>query len=202
MKRYGVETSDIDAILLSPLHGDHFGELPFFILESRHVSDRQKPLVVAGPPGLEVRTNEAMEVLYPGSSGADQSFTLEFVELKEETTAEIGPFAITPYPVVHSSGAPAYALRISYEDKILAFSGDTEWTDTLNKVAREADLFICECNSFEMNVPNHLNYRTLAEHREELECRRLVLTHMGEEMLRRVGELDLEGAEDDKSYVL
>jgi phosphoribosyl 1,2-cyclic phosphodiesterase len=51
-------------------------------------------------------------------------------------------------------------------------------------------------------VPNHLDYRTLTEHREELECRRLVLTHMGEEMLRRVGELDLEGAEDDKSYVL
>jgi ribonuclease BN (tRNA processing enzyme) len=202
MKRYGVETSDIDAILLSHLHGDHFGGLPFFILESRYISDRQKPLVVAGPPGLEVRTNEAMEVLYPGSSGTDQSFTLEFVELKEETTAEIGPFTITPYPVVHSSGAPAYALRISYEDRILAFSGDTEWTDTLNKVAREADLFICECNSFEKGVPNHLNYRTLAEHREELECRRLVLTHMGEEMLRRVGELDLEGAEDGKSYVL
>ena len=32
MKRYGVETSDIDAIVLSHLHGDHFGVLPFFIL--------------------------------------------------------------------------------------------------------------------------------------------------------------------------
>ena len=202
MKRYGVETSDIDAILLSHLHGDHFGGLPFFILEARYISDRKKPLVVAGPPGLEARVNEAMEVLYPGSSEADQSFTLEFVELKEETIAEIGPFAVTPYPVVHPSGAPAYALRISYEDTILAFSGDTEWTDALNKVASEADLFICECNSFEKGVPNHLDYRTLAEHREELGCRRLVVTHMGEEMLCRIEKLDVEGAEDGKSYVL
>jgi ribonuclease BN (tRNA processing enzyme) len=201
MKRYGVETSDVDAILLSHLHGDHFGGLPFFILEARYVSDRQKPLVVAGPPGLEVRINEAMEVLYPGSSESEQSFALEFVELREETSAEIGPFTVIPYQVVHPSGAPAYALRISYEDKILAFSGDTEWTDTLIKVASEADLFICECNSFD-RVPNHLDYRTLMKHREELGCRRFVLTHMGEEMLRRVGELDLEGAEDDRSYVL
>ena len=201
MKRYGVKTSDIDAILLSHLHGDHFGGLPFFILESRYISDRRKPLVVAGPPGLELRTNEAMEVLYPGSSESEQSFALEFVELKVETRAEIGPFSVTPYPVVHPSGAPAYALRISYEDKTLAFSGDTEWTDTLIKVASEADLFICECNSFE-KVPNHLDYQTLMKHREELGCRRLVLTHMGEEMLRRIGELDLEGAEDDQSYVL
>src|SRR3712207_1675139 len=197
MKRYGVETSDIDAILLSHLHGDHFGGLPFFILEARYVSNRQKPLVVAGPPGLEVRINEAMEVLYPGSSESEQSFALEFVELREETSAEIGLFTIIPYQVVHPSGAPAYAMRISYEDKILAFSGDTEWTDTLIKVASEADLFICECNSFD-RVPNHLDYRTLMKHREELGCRRFVLTHMGEEMLRWVGELDLE---DRKSVV-
>jgi hypothetical protein len=39
-------------------------------------------------------------------------------------------------------------------------------------------------------------------YREYLGCHRLVLTHMGEEMLRRIEELDVEGAEDGKSYVL
>jgi ribonuclease BN (tRNA processing enzyme) len=72
-----------------------------------------------------------MEVLYPGSSETPREFALEFVELSEGTQAVFGPFAVTPYPVVHPSGAPAYALRVAYEDKILAFSGDTEWTDAL-----------------------------------------------------------------------
>jgi ribonuclease BN (tRNA processing enzyme) len=202
MKRFEIETSDVDVILLSHLHGDHFGGLPFFILEAQYVSGREKQLVVAGPPGLEARITRAMEVLYPGSSETPRKFTLKFVELREGAQAAFGPFAVTPYPVVHSSGAPAYALRISYEDKILAYSGDTEWTDALIQAASGADLFICECNFFEKIIPNHLDYRTLVKHREELECRRLVLTHMGEEMLRRIGELDIEGAEDGKSCVL
>lgn len=202
MKRFGVETSDIDVILLSHLHGDHFGGLPFFILESHYVSERQKPLVVAGPPGLEARITQAMEVLYPGSSETLREFALKFVELREGTETAFGSFAVTPYPVAHSSGAPAYALRVAYGDKVLAYSGDTEWTDALIRAASGADLFICECNFFEKVIPNHLNYRTLMGHREELGCRRLVLTHMGEEMLRRIGELDVEGAEDGKSYVL
>jgi ribonuclease BN (tRNA processing enzyme) len=109
---------------------------------------------------------------------------------------------VTPYEVIHPSGAPSYALRVACEDKIVAYSGDTGWTDTLIQTARGADLFVCECNFLEKGVPNHLDYQTLSDHRTELECRRLILTHMGDEMLRRVGSLGLEGAEDGKSLVL
>lgn len=202
MKHFGVEPSAIDAILLSHLHGDHFGGLPFFIMDAQYVSSRRKPLVVAGPPGLEARTCEAMEVLYPGSSKAPLKFDLQFVELEGGTAAGIGPLTVIPYDVVHPSGAPSYALRVSYEDKVLAFSGDTVWTDALIRAASEADLFICECNYWEPEGGYHLDYETLMDHRAELGCRRLVLTHMGEEMLHRIGELDVEGAEDGKSYVL
>jgi len=202
MKHFKVETSVIDTILLSHLHGDHFGGLPFFIMESQYVSGRERPLVVAGPPGLEARTYEAMEVLYPGSSETPRKFDLEFVELEDGTKAGIGPLTVTPYGVVHPSGAPSYALRVAVEDRILAYSGDTEWTDALIGAASGADLFICECNFSEKGVKNHLDYGTLMEHRDELDCRRLVLTHMGDAMLRRIQSLDVEGAEDGKRYVL
>jgi ribonuclease BN (tRNA processing enzyme) len=202
MKRFGVETSSIDTILLSHLHGDHFGGLPFFIMEAQYVAGREKPLVVAGPPGLEARTYEAMEVLYPGSSETTRRFDLEFVELEDGTEAGIGPLTVTPYGVVHPSGAPSYALRVALEDSILAYSGDTEWTDALIGAASGTDLFICECNFWEKGVKNHLDYGTLMEHRDELDCCRLVLTHMGGAMLRRIQSLDIEGAEDGKSYMI
>lgn len=202
MKRFGVETSGIDTILLSHLHGDHFGGLPFFVMEAQYIAGRRKPLIVAGPPGLEARTYEAMEVLYPGSSETSRRFALEFVELEAEIAAEIGPLTVTPYGVVHPSGAPSYALRVTLGDKVLAYSGDTEWTDALIPAARGADLFICECNFWEKGVSYHLNYETLMDHRAELGCRRLVLTHMSDAMLGRLPGLDTEGAEDGKSYVL
>src|SRR5919107_4584453 len=65
MKHFGVDPSLVDIILLTHLHGDHFGGLPFFVLDAQYVSRRKKPLIVAGPPGLEDRVNEAMEALYP-----------------------------------------------------------------------------------------------------------------------------------------
>ena len=202
MRQFEVEPSLIDTILLTHLHGDHFGGLPFFILDAQYVSERKKPLVVAGPPGLEDRTNEAMEVLYPGSSRIERGFVLKFVELFGETETRVGPLVITSYEVVHPSGAPSYALRVSCGDKVVAYSGDTEWTDALIQAAHEADLFICECNFFEKGVANHLDYQTLMAHRTKLECRRLVLTHMGDEMLRQIENLDVEAAEDGKSFAL
>jgi ribonuclease BN (tRNA processing enzyme) len=202
MRRFGVEPSLVDTILLTHLHGDHFGGLPFFILDARFVSRRRKPLIVAGPPGLEGRINEAMEVLYPGSSQTQPGFTLEFVELAGEIATTVGPLMVTAYDVVHPSGAPSYALRVACRDKVLAYSGDTEWTEALIQAAHGTDLFVCECNFFEQGVSYHLDYQTLSEHRTRLGCRKLVLTHMGNEMLHRIRNLDVEGAEDGRSFQL
>jgi ribonuclease BN (tRNA processing enzyme) len=54
MRRFGVDPSAIDAVILSHLHGDHFGGVPFLILDGQFTR-RTRPLVVAGPPGLEAR---------------------------------------------------------------------------------------------------------------------------------------------------
>lgn len=153
MKRSGLGTSDVDAVLLSHLHGDHFGGIPFFIMDAHYVAGREKPLVVAGPPGVEARVMRAMEVLFPGTSQTPRPFAVEFVEMGEGTPTKIGPVSVTPYGVVHPSGAPSYALRIELHDKILAFSGDTEWTEALLRVSRGADLFVCECTLLHKGVP-------------------------------------------------
>ncbi len=202
MKQFGVDPALVDTILLSHLHGDHFGGVPFFIMDARYASRREKPLTVAGPPGLEARIYEAMEVLYPDSRKTQNGFALRFVELAERTETRISSLAVTPYGVVHHSGAPSYALRIALDGKVFAYSGDTEWTEALIPASRGADLFVCECNFFEKGAAQHLDYQTLMNHRTELDCRRLILTHMNDGMLRRVGSLDVEGAEDGKIVVL
>ena len=109
-----------------------------------------------------------MEALFPGSSRARRRFELGFVELPEGEATGIRTLTVTPYGVVHPSGAPAYALRIECKGKVISYSGDTEWTDSLLSAARDADLFVCEAYFFEKKVPYHLDYRTLMEHRSEL----------------------------------
>jgi ribonuclease BN (tRNA processing enzyme) len=202
MKRAGISTAAIDLILISHLHGDHFGGIPFFILDAQLISRREAPLVIAGPPGLTQRIREAMEVFYPGSFGIERKFRIDYVELAEGETVSLGQLSILPFRVVHGSGAPSYAVRIESSGKVIAYSGDTEWTDTLKTVADGADLFICESYFFEKQMKNHLNYRTLMDHRDELKCKRLIITHLGKDILDRLGEVELEAAEDGMEVIL
>ena len=196
MKRAGVDPSGIGTIALSHLHGDHFGGIPFLILDGQF-SRRERPLVVAGPPGIQTRIEAAMEALFPGSTAVQRRFEVAFVELAERTPTRIGPAAVTPFVVEHASGAPPYALRVEYGGKTIAYSGDTEWSDALVDAARGADVFVCEAYFFDKRIKFHLDYATLMAHRAELDCRRIVLTHMSSEMLGRLHEVEFETADDE-----
>jgi len=197
LARLGLAPASIDAVLVSHLHGDHFGGIPFLVLEQQFAR-RERPLLLVGPAGLRDRVLQAMEVLFPGSSQVQRRFELHTIELTDHAPTRVGALDITAYPAAHASGAPSYGLRVVCEEKIVAYSGDTEWTAELIGLADGADLFICEAYVFEKSVKYHLSYATLAEHRSRLRCKRLVLTHMSADMLNRRGEVEVEAefAED------
>ncbi len=195
LKRADIDPSSLGYVALSHLHGDHFAGLPWLILDGQF-AQRAEPLRVAGPVGVRERVERTFEALYPGAASAERAFETTFVELTERTETDLGPSRITPFEVRHSSGAPSYALRVEYGGKVIAYSGDTEWTDALIDVADGADLFVCECNFFDVKAPGHLDYLTLAEMRPQINCDRIVLTHMGEQMLARSGDVELELAAD------
>jgi ribonuclease BN (tRNA processing enzyme) len=195
MKRDGVDPGDVDAVLLTHLHGDHFGGVPFLILDAQF-SRRARPLVIAGPPGVRARVEAAMEALFPGSTAVQRKFEVEFIELAERRAARVGSATVTAFPVIHASGAPPYALRVDYGGRVIAYSGDTEWAESLIEAARGADLFICEAYTFDRQVKFHLDYKTIEAQAERLGARRIILTHMGRDMLARETEARFERAHD------
>jgi len=202
MKRFGVDAADIGLIVLSHLHGDHFGGIPFLIRETQIARRREAPLVIVGPPSTEERVHDATEALFPGATRQGLSFALKYVTLAPGEPNPIGPLIVTPYPSLHTPGTEAHALRIEIEGKVIGYSGDTEWTDALTKVAEDADLFISEAYSFDLGVKNHMSYWTLRERRSSLGCRRLVVTHMNSDMLSGLADLETEWADDGKTITL
>ena len=201
MRRHDIDPNDIDSILVSHLHGDHFGGIPFLVLDSQFVSDRTDPLTIAGPPGTAERVEQAMEVFFPGSSG-DHSFELEIVEMQPVRSHDIGAVRVTPYLVSHPSGAPPFALRVEVGGKVIAYTGDTEWTDSLVEAGRGADVLIAEAYFYDKPVGHHLDYGTLTARIDDIAPKRLVITHMSAEMLARLDSLDCEFAEDGKTIEL
>jgi ribonuclease BN (tRNA processing enzyme) len=202
LKRAGIDPNTISTVLISHLHGDHYGGLPFLILDGQF-SGRSDKLWIAGPPGLKASVIEAMEVFFRGSSGLRRKFEVLFQVLSEGIQVSVAPsFCVTSYEVLHACGATSYALRIEIDGRTVAYSGDTEWTDRLIAAASGTDLFICESYSYEKRVPFHLDYSTLMEHRSELGCRRIVLTHMNSDMLAHLPDVEVETAHDGLEIIL
>jgi ribonuclease BN (tRNA processing enzyme) len=183
LARQGLEPNRIETIYVTHLHGDHFSGLVWWLIHAIHVARRTEPLTVVGPEGIEQRFLTTAEALFPDSTKTERRFELRFVALRERTPLEIHGVSVKPFEVSHPSGAPPYALRFEVDGRTLAFSGDTEWTESLIPAATGADLFICECSAFDKEARFHLNWRTIEKNLDRLGARHFLLTHMGPEML-------------------
>ncbi len=196
LKRHGIARDDIDLVLITHFHGDHFAGLPFLLLDAQFTR-RARPLTIAGPRGIETRLAQAMEALFENSSKTKQRFDLRVVALEPEVTASFGAVKVTPFPVVHGeSGGPFLAYRIETEGRVIAYTADTEWTETLIPLGRDADLLIAEAYTYDREVKNHLSLKTLAAHLGAIKPKRLILTHMSDDMLARLDTLGHEAASD------
>jgi ribonuclease BN (tRNA processing enzyme) len=195
LKRQGVNRDGIDLILITHFHGDHFGGLPFLLLDAQF-SRRTRPLVIAGPEGIGTRLAQVMEALFENSSKTRQRFDLNIVTLSPATTERFGDVSVTPFPVVHGdSGGPFLAYRIEAEGRTIAYTADTEWTETLVPLGRDADLLIAEAYTFDKTVKNHLSLKALEARLADIKPKRLILTHMSDDMLDRV--VPFETASDE-----
>jgi ribonuclease BN (tRNA processing enzyme) len=179
--------------MLSHLHGDHFGALPFLLLEYQFHSRRERPLTIAGPPGTRERLNAACEVFFPRSSRNAWKFPLTVAEIVPGMPDELMGFAVVTAEVIHQSGAPSTAVRLSRGGTVLAYSGDTEWTDALPVIADGADLFIMECYDYSRDLAGHMSFKTLKEKRASLRAKQIMLTHMNLSMLANVAEARAHG---------
>jgi ribonuclease BN (tRNA processing enzyme) len=200
MAGVGIEPRTIDAVLVTHLHGDHVGGVPLLICDSvnadRPEPPRTRPLRIAGPAGTEATVREALELYrWPRAMPAlAEAGLLEFTALAPGQETAIGPFRVIAYAARHTP--EALAFRVACGGRAIGYSGDSAWTETLLDVAGDADLFILNVYSYAIPIDIILDYRQLVERRDQLRCKRLILTHIGAEMQARLADVTETVAED------
>ncbi|MCW5893508.1 MAG: MBL fold metallo-hydrolase [bacterium] len=202
LKRARVAPDRLDFVLLTHFHGDHFAGVPFLFMDYRYESRRTRPFTVFGPPQVERRVRALFSALYEKTADEPSPFPVAYRELATEVAVEVAGVRVTPLPVPHVCELVSFAYRIEAAGRTLVYSGDTAWTDDLVRYTHGADLFVCECSTWETKLDIHVSYPEVATHAPKLGCKRLLLTHLGSEPLARLDEITLEVARDGMTIEL
>jgi ribonuclease BN (tRNA processing enzyme) len=202
MRQQGIDPNSVEAILLTHMHGDHCGGVPFLLLDAMLGGRRTAPLVVAGPPNSAVQMDGLNRALFPGSEAMKPKFDYRYVEMVVGQVNQIGAISVTPYPAVHTPATNPTMLRVQCGGRTVVFTGDTEWTDTILDAARDADLLITECCFFDKAVRTHMNYRAFKQGIGRVEAKSVILTHMAHDMLSHVHEVPELCAHDGMRFRL
>jgi ribonuclease BN (tRNA processing enzyme) len=201
LKYFRLDPGEVEVVFVSHLHGDHFGGLPFLILDGQF-SRRTAPLTIAGPPGVTGRLTDTMECLFPGSSGTPRRFDIRTIEIKPGATTNVAGITVTAWEANHPSGAPSLVLRLGLGGRTIAYTGDTAWTDAVIECSAGADLLIAEAYYRDKNIPYHLRQADLYAHRDRLTAKRIVLTHMSADMLDHPDPAAFQAAHDGLTFNL
>ncbi|MDD9872576.1 MAG: MBL fold metallo-hydrolase [Deltaproteobacteria bacterium] len=192
----GVSREEIEVILISHFHADHFGGLPLLLIAAHYEDARRAPLRIAGPPGIEARVRELAQAQgHPLEKHAFR-FPLHFEELPLSSEREIGPVQVRAFPTHHAPASLPHGLALRAAALRVAYSGDTGWFDGLPAQVGSSDLFLCECTFEKPTFEYHLSLAELAQHRPAFHCGRWLLTHLGQAMRARHSFEGFEAADD------
>jgi ribonuclease BN (tRNA processing enzyme) len=170
---------DITHIFYSHFHPDHTAEFVPFIFATKYPDGnrRQIPLTVSGGRGL-LNFYERLKSVY-GQWIELTPGLLEIIEFdnKNADTITFEDFTVNTAPVKHIE--ESIAFRITSTDGFSAvYTGDTDYSETIIDLAKDADLLICECALPDRHkVEGHLTPSLAGDLAAKAGVRKLVLTH-------------------------
>ena len=192
----GIHHNKIDVILLTHIHGDHCGGVSSLMMDAMLGAKRTTPITIAGPRDTKARLPGVQEALFPGSLAMSPKFDVEVIDIEVMKPQDVRGLEVTTYPAIHTEATNPTSMRVEFDGKVIAYTGDTAWTDHIPELARGADVLISECYFHQKPVPFHMNYPDLKSRWDELEAKRVILTHLGPEMLAVQDSLPEECAYD------
>ncbi len=185
---------DLDAVLITHMHSDHFFDLIPYSYALTY-APRQQPVPVAGWPGTSA---PAHPQLY-APTGAAQKFrqivsclgheelietAFELHEYGERDQLDLGPLGIRFREVPHYTRT--FAVDITAQDGArFTFSADCSPNDEIVQLARDTDMLMIEATlprPERSGARGHLTPREAGEHGRLAGARRLVVTHFSDEL--------------------
>ena len=175
----GLEFRDLDWLFLSHFHPDHSGDLASLLFAARSpLYGRKKPLVIGGAPGL-VDFHKRLSGVYGQWIHLDRNLlSLQEIDTSASASLDLPCGRLVTLAMAHTASSLGYRLE-TRDGAVVAYSGDTDYCANAVLLARDADLFVCECSFPDhLKTAGHLSPRWAGRLAREARCRRLLLCHL------------------------
>ncbi len=168
----GYEVDDVDVVVLTHFHVDHTADLSTFFFASNYGKvARVKPLTVIGGKGV-ARFYRGLRAIYPWI--VPKSYDLTVKRLVNDSL-KVSGLTITTAPANHNPESITVRLE---GRRSITFSGDTDLSANLVRLAEKTDMLVAECAFPERKVKGHLNLAALDKIVQKAKPKRVILTHL------------------------
>jgi len=204
LRKAGVSAETLDAVFITHLHGDHFGGLPFLILDAMFYDRRERPLTLIGPIGFTVRFEQLFKALYVDIWERERPFETHLVEMSPGDKMEMGGLSVTAFAASHMDPPDVpLCFRMSSvgpSARTITFSGDTEPCPGLTAAATGADLLVAECSGLAPPCGRHITWQDwqalFVVMAVESGVKKIVLSHLGRDVRDHLAELQAAAPPD------
>ena len=174
------EFHSISSIFISHFHIDHCSD---FLMLCQHLwlSGYEKTLNLYGPPFIKQWLRSLFDIGFPY---ARDRLILNIRALRENEVVQVGNATVSNAPTIHGT-IETRAYRIEYGGKSLTYSSDTAPCREVIELAKGTDVLVHECNWLDGPNPEgvHTTPSELAQIVEEVEPKKVVLTHVSPEVV-------------------
>lgn len=181
LRYLNIKPDEIDIMLISHFHADHFWDIPFFLMENGWLHTREKPLNIIGPKDLSNRLDTLINLAYPKNwDKIKKQSKLKITEIiGDELEISFDNYIIKCLKVDHGL-YDSYGFMISKDLKVVGFTGDTLICDNVKKMAKDCELLFVDMNFAKPAKGDHMCLSDIEYLMKEKKAK-IIPTHMTDE---------------------
>ncbi len=194
MSRFGLDVTSIKYVFITHLHGDHFVDIPFYMLY-KFMNKCDFETIIYGPEGICERVKILYETIFPGDyDKIIDKINIKFIEYSgsDEFSLEIDSgdnLGLKPILVNHGDLKPAYGCLVSDKETTVGFSGDSIFVDSIKEILNNSKTVVFDASMPYEGNASHMGINDLENLCTEYPEKKIICTHMGEGSRERAEHL-------------
>lgn len=178
IKELGYDISQIDTILITHLHGDHFFDLPFLMLE-KYFNNDKKNIKIICPVGTTNKVEELFKIGFPGDfEKVINNTNIEFIEQSSEGKIKVNNIKIEIINVEHGKIKPSFGYIVSIKGCHLALSGDSSYCQEVDYLVQKTNTAILDMSLAKNGNDKHMGYNDINNICQKNPNKTIIATHM------------------------